>query len=281
MKFGLAADGDSSPQVLNEMALKGEELGFDCFLVTDHFMKGSLDAWTYLPYLAGKTQKIRLGTCVTPIPLRPPGILAKSIATLDNLSGGRAILGAGIGWHKPEFEGYSKWMDTPKRIAATQEGLELMKKLWTEDRPVNYDGIFYRSVGAIADPKPVQKPHPPIWFGAHGKKTLRLTGKFGDGWIPVGPRWAGDFFPTPEAYATMKKTILKDLKDRYDYSNPEKFVFSMLINYTDDMNKLRDEIKKYVAAGLNYFILGMADQREGCAGKIGQVKERIIDTLWP
>jgi alkanesulfonate monooxygenase SsuD/methylene tetrahydromethanopterin reductase-like flavin-dependent oxidoreductase (luciferase family) len=279
LKFGLAVDGDSDPRILNEMAIKGEELGFDCFLVTDHFMKGSLDAWTYLPYLAGLTKKIRLGTCVTPIPFRPPGILAKSISTLDNLSGGRTILGAGIGWHKPEFDGYSRWLDTPKRIAATAEGLELMKKLWTENHPVNFAGTFVQAAGAIADPKPVQKPHPPIWFGAHGKKTLGLTGKYSDGWIPVGPRWAGDFFPKPEAYAGMKKTILSYLKDRYEYSDPERFVFSMLINYTDDMNSLREEIKKYVAAGLNYFILGMADQREGCARKIEQVKVQVLDSL--
>jgi alkanesulfonate monooxygenase SsuD/methylene tetrahydromethanopterin reductase-like flavin-dependent oxidoreductase (luciferase family) len=279
LKYGLAADGDSSPGILNEMAIKGEELGFDCFLVTDHFMKGSLDAWTYLPYLAALTKKIRLGTCVTPIPLRPPAILAKSISTLDNLSGGRTILGAGIGWHKPEFEGYSRWLDTSGRIAETQEGLELMKKLWTEDRPVSYAGAYVKVAGAIADPKPVQKPHPPIWFGAHGKKTLGLTAKFGDGWIPIGPRWAGSLFPTPEAYAVMKKGILTGLKDRYEYSDPHRFVFSMLINYTDDMNVLRKEVKEYLAAGLNYFILGMADQKDNCAGKIQQVKEQVIDTL--
>lgn len=279
MKFGLAVDGDSSPEILNEMALKGEDLGFDCFLVTDHFMKGSLDAWTYLPYLAGITEKIRLGTCVTPIPFRPPGMLAKSISTLDNLSGGRTILGAGIGWHKPEFEGYSRWLDTSGRIAATREGLELMIKLWTEDHPVSYLGTYVKAAGAIADPKPVQKPHPPIWFGAHGKKTLQLTGKFGDGWIPVGPRWAGSMFSTPEAYAEMRKTILSNLKDRYEYSDPKRFVFSMLINYTDDMNTLRKEVEEYIAAGLNYFILGMADQRDNCGWKIQQVKDEVISSL--
>src|SRR5579862_3481153 len=142
MKFGLAADGDSTPAILQEIASKGEELNFDCFLVTDHFTKGSLDAWTFLPFLAGRTTRIRLGTCVTPIPFRPPGVLAKMTATLDYLSNGRTILGAGIGWNKPEFEGFSRWLETADRVKATQEGLELITKLWTEEEPVSFEGEF-------------------------------------------------------------------------------------------------------------------------------------------
>ena len=175
MKFGLAADGDSSPEVLLEIAAKGEELGFDSFLVTDHFTKGSLDAWTFLPYLAGRTSKIRLGTCVTPIPFRPPGILAKMVATLDYLSNGRTILGAGIGWNKPEFDGFSKWLETADRIKATEEGLDLITRLWTEDQPVTFEGKFMHAIDAIVDPKPKQKPHPEIWFGSHGQRTLQIN----------------------------------------------------------------------------------------------------------
>lgn len=279
MKYGLAVDGDTEPRILTEMAEKGEELGFDCFLVTDHFMKGSLDAWTYLPFLAGKTRKIRLGTCVTPIPFRPPAMLAKSISTLDNLSGGRTILGAGIGWHKPEFEGYSKWLETSDRLAATREGLELMRKLWTEDKPITFEGRFVRAKGAILDPKPVQKPYPKIWFGAHGARTLKMTGDLADGWIPVGPRWAGDFYPKPDAYAEMRKVILAELEDRPEYSDPGRFVFSMLINYTEDISVLKKDVKSYVDSGLNYFILGMADEREDCARKIQRVKEQVIDSI--
>jgi len=277
MKYGLAVDGDANPEILFDMAQKGEELGFDCYLVTDHFMKKSLDAWTYLPYLAGKTAKIRLGTCVTPIPFRPPGMLAKSIATLDYLSGGRTILGAGIGWHKPEFDGYSKWLDTSDRIAATDEGLQLMRRLWTEDTPVSFQGKYVHASDAVLDPKPVQKPHPQIWFGTHGPRTLKLTGKHGDGWIPVGPRWAGDFYPRPDAYSQMKETIISGLRERS--IDPEKFVFSILINYSDDISLLRKETQQFIDAGMNYFILGMADQREECARKIARVKSDVIDSL--
>ena len=118
MKFGLATTGRTNPTLLEKFAIRAEELGFDSFLVTDHFMQPTsnkmMDAWTLLPFLAAKTSKIRLGTCVTPITFRPPSILAKMIATADNLSGGRIILGAGAGWYKPEFNGYSQWFESGK-----------------------------------------------------------------------------------------------------------------------------------------------------------------------
>jgi alkanesulfonate monooxygenase SsuD/methylene tetrahydromethanopterin reductase-like flavin-dependent oxidoreductase (luciferase family) len=277
MKYGIAVPGDAEIPLLEEMATVAEGLGFDSYLVTDHFMKACVDAWSFLPYLAGKTRKIRLGTCVTPIPFRPPGILAKMIATTDCLSHGRTILGAGLGWHKPEFEGFSKWMETRDRVVATREGLELMIKLWTEKDPVNFDGKFVHSTGAIVDPKPVQKPHPQIWFGSHGPVTLRMTGILGDGWIPVGPRWAGEFFPPPDAYSQMKKTIDQELKKRG--ADPAEFVFSILINYQDDIEKLKKEIDSYTKAGMNYFILGMSDQNVDCARKIERVAKEICSTL--
>jgi len=98
LKCGVATSGTTPPKVLEKIVLKAEDLGYDYFLVTDHYMgtrsSVTLDAWTFLSYVAALTQRIRLGTCVTPIPFRPPAILAKMIATLDNLSDGRAILGA-------------------------------------------------------------------------------------------------------------------------------------------------------------------------------------------
>ncbi len=277
MKCGIAVPGDAPPALLEEMATVAESSGYDSYLVTDHFMKGCVDAWTFLPYLAGKTVKIRLGTCVTPIPLRPPGILAKMISTADVLSNGRTILGAGLGWHKPEFEGFSKWMETGDRVKATQESLEFMIKLWTEKGPADYNGKFVSAKGALVDPKPLQKPHPPIWFGSHGPTTLRVTGRFGEGWIPVGPRWAGEFFPPPDAYARMKNIIVQELEKRSE--DTDKFVFSILINYDEDLSRLRKEVESYLNAGMNYFILGMSDQMEDCAKKIERVTKEVCASL--
>jgi alkanesulfonate monooxygenase SsuD/methylene tetrahydromethanopterin reductase-like flavin-dependent oxidoreductase (luciferase family) len=239
------------------LAIKADELGYDSFLVLDHFIlprtNRNIDAWTFLPYLAAKTEKIRLGTCVTPIPLRPPAILAKIIASADVRSNARVILGAGVGWHKPEFDGFSKWLEDRERVAYTREALDLITKLWTQDKPVNYEGKYVSSKGGVIEPKPVQKPYPQIWFGAHSPYTLKLTGRYGRGWIPVGPRWFGESYTKPEEYSEMKKVILQKLKKR---NIPERdFVFSILIN-TADTKTLRSEVEHYIDAGMNYFILG-------------------------
>ena len=85
-----------------------------------------IDVWSFLPYLAAKTEHLRLGTCVTPLPFRQPGVLAKMISTTDNLSNGRVILGAGFGWYEPEFDGFSQWLSTGDRIKFGEEATQLM-----------------------------------------------------------------------------------------------------------------------------------------------------------
>ena len=119
---------------------------------------------------------MRIGTLVTPIPFRPPGILAKIVSTLDVISSGRAILGVGAGWSQTEFEGYSEWTDGKTRVDKTEEGVQLILKLWQEAK-VEFQGKFYKAKGAILDPKPVQKPHPPLLFGGVSPRTLRLAGQ--------------------------------------------------------------------------------------------------------
>jgi alkanesulfonate monooxygenase SsuD/methylene tetrahydromethanopterin reductase-like flavin-dependent oxidoreductase (luciferase family) len=261
MKFGLATSGTTDPLLLEKMAILADEMGYDCFLVTDHFMgrgkTGSLDAWTFLPYIAAKTKKIRLGTCVTPLTFRPPAILAKMVATSDVLSKGRIILGAGAGWYKPEFEAFSKWLEPSERVEFTRESLELLTRLWTSEVPIDYEGRFIVSHGALINPKPVQKPHPPIWFGSTSNKMLRLAGRFGLGWIPVGPRWIDADYPNPQKYSELRKVIVAELQKRN--IDEKEFVFSILINVSDT-ETLRKDIESYAKAGMNYFILGMARQ---------------------
>jgi alkanesulfonate monooxygenase SsuD/methylene tetrahydromethanopterin reductase-like flavin-dependent oxidoreductase (luciferase family) len=191
MKFflsGLSSFYDNLEQVKTGV-IYADKLGFHGALMPDHYMwdrmghmqfpkpNSTLDVWITLTYLAAKTEQIRLGTLVTPIPLRPPGILAKMLSTLDVLSKGRVILGVGAGWSRSEFDAYSKW-DSPKiRVDRTIEGLELMRKLWTEDE-VNFEGKFYVAKGAVLDPKPVQKPYPELLFGSSGSRMIRLAAKY-------------------------------------------------------------------------------------------------------
>ena len=200
-KLGVALSGRGRPEVIEKMAVKADELGYDSFLITDHFMtpRGSstIDAWAFIPYLAARTSKIRLGTCVTPLPFRNPAILAKTIASCDRLSNGRIILGAGFGWYGPEFAGFSKWETPGERVAHSKEAIQLMVRLWTEDEPVDYHGRFVEARGAVVEPKPVQKPYPLVLWGGHRRASLLAAGRYGGGWVPVGPRWYEDDFPSP------------------------------------------------------------------------------------
>jgi alkanesulfonate monooxygenase SsuD/methylene tetrahydromethanopterin reductase-like flavin-dependent oxidoreductase (luciferase family) len=281
MKFGLAVGGTTDPKLLEKWAVKAEELGYDCFLVTDHFMgtrtNNHFDVWTFLPYLAAKTRTIRLGTCVTPIPFRPPAIFAKMISTADILSNGRIILGAGSGWFKPEFDGYSRWMGDKERVAFTKEAIHLMIRLWTVEGPVNYKGRFVSANGAVLEPKPVQKPYPEIWFGGHSLYAVNLAGRYGRGWIPFVPIWHDESYPLTEYYSRMKGVIMEELEKRGVVE--KDFVFSILINRAE-IPKLRNDIDAYVQAGMNYFILGLNHaEDESAIVDIERVAREIGDSL--
>ena len=160
----------------------------------------TLETWVTLTYLAGKTESISLGTLVTPLPFRPPAMLAKMLSTLDVLSGGRVILGVGAGWSKDEFDGYSTWGGNKYRVDKTIEGLKLMVELWTQD-VVDFKGKFYEAKSAVLDPKPVQKPYPRLLFGSQGDRMLGLTGRYGN--ICFIPPWAG------ERSGSMKAKVLE------------------------------------------------------------------------
>jgi alkanesulfonate monooxygenase SsuD/methylene tetrahydromethanopterin reductase-like flavin-dependent oxidoreductase (luciferase family) len=153
-----------------------------------------------LTYLAGKTENISLGTLITPLPFRPPAMLAKMLSTLDVLSGGRVILGVGAGWSKDEFDGYSTWGEAKYRVDKTIEGLKLMVELWTKD-VVDFKGKFYEAKSAVLDPKPVQKPYPRLLFGSQGDRMLRLTGRYAN--ICFIPPWSG------EQSGSMKVKVLE------------------------------------------------------------------------
>jgi alkanesulfonate monooxygenase SsuD/methylene tetrahydromethanopterin reductase-like flavin-dependent oxidoreductase (luciferase family) len=205
LKFFLTGLGnlyDNMNQIIGGV-IEADKQGLDGVLMPDHYMWGeqighrmqrpnhTLETWTTLTFLAGKTEKILLGTLVTPLPFRHPGILAKRLSTLDVLSGGRVLLGAGAGWSKVEFDGYSKWLGTKSRVDKTIESLNIIKQLWTEES-VSHESKFYSIKEAVLEPKPIQKPFPKILFGSSGKRMLRLTGKEGD--ICFVPPWQGHRF---------------------------------------------------------------------------------------
>ena len=190
MKFFIAGLGNfyRSWKLVEEVVPVADDLGFYGVVLPDHYMwdwrdmadrNSTLDAWTAFSYLAARTHDIKLATLVTPIPFRPPGLLAKMVATLDLISNGRTILGVGAGWSKTEFDGYSEWNDAKTRVDKTEEGVQLIRRLWTEER-VDFDGRFYKAKGAVLEPKPVQKPYPPLLFGGVSPRMFRMAGRYGD-----------------------------------------------------------------------------------------------------
>ena len=208
MKYGLRipsfALGPKTAK-LQEMGAylrRAEDLGFDSAVSIDHLLLTPpayactwLEPISMLSALAGVTRTIKLGTMVLVLPLRNPVYFAKEWATFDLLSGGRSILGIGVGWHEDEFA----LMNVPykERGPRMNEAIELVQKLWAGDN-VTYDGKFYQVRDLTIDPKPVQKPHPPIWIGGgtqpsekvYGQTVpnidpvLRRIAKYADTWVP-------------------------------------------------------------------------------------------------
>ncbi len=214
MKFGLHLGGGApvcERQTLKEVAALAEELGYDSIMIGDHvvlpkritspwpyeeYIGGKLlptspfyaiytamewmDAFDTIAFLAGVTEQVRLGSSVLIVPYRHPFDVARRVATLDVLSGGRFIFGVGVGWMEEEF----RLLGIPfkERAQRTREYLKVMQALWTEEQP-RFSGQFIElneDVNVL--PRPLQKPYPPIWVGGESVPALRRVVEFGTGW---------------------------------------------------------------------------------------------------
>jgi alkanesulfonate monooxygenase SsuD/methylene tetrahydromethanopterin reductase-like flavin-dependent oxidoreductase (luciferase family) len=210
----------------------------------------TLETWVTLSYLAGKTEQISLGTLVTPIPFRPPGMLAKMLSTLDILSKGRVVFGVGAGWSQPEFEGYSEWDEPKIRVDKTKEGLELMIKLWTQDE-VTYNGKYYQAKAAVLEPKPVQKPYPQLLFGGRGDRMLKLAGKYAD-ICYIMPQ-----FQTPGVYEDSKGKVLKAAKKASRVNKVAFMAGSMGSMSPYDLKEYSQRVEKAREEGASYYLTAL------------------------
>jgi probable F420-dependent oxidoreductase len=169
---------------VRQVAQRADALGFRDLWVTDNALDHafSFDSLTVLTYAAAVTTKIRLGVSVIVLPVQHPVHIAHRVATLDNVSGGRAILGVGLGrdHHYAEFR-----VPTEHRVRRFREGVELIKTLWTEAK-VDYRGTIYQLDGGAMTLKPVQKPRPPIWLGGDHPDAVRRAASIADAWMGSG-----------------------------------------------------------------------------------------------
>ena len=201
--FGVGALAD--PGALADAARLAEDLGYHSVFVADHVAmprtlaskypysrdggfpydpdQDWLDPLVALGYLAGRTTRIRIGTSITVLPMRHPIVTAKQVATADRLSNGRVIFGVGVGWMAEEFGLLGvPFADRGRRM---DEYLALVKTLWTEKTPT-FAGEYFQVGDCAVTPKPVQKPHVPVWIGGDSPAALRRAARLGDGWHSAG-----------------------------------------------------------------------------------------------
>jgi len=205
--FGAPVSGAlSRPDSLARIAADGEAMGYDYATISDHVViphdiearypysdtgefpgrsRGDRhEQLTAVAFVAGHTSRLRLVTSVTVVPHRPAVLQAKMLATIDVLSKGRLTFGIGAGWMKEEFEALGA-APFSERGVVTDEYVMACRELWTKDDP-SFEGKYVKFANVLFEPKPVQKPHPPIWVGGESGPALRRTARLGDGWYPIG-----------------------------------------------------------------------------------------------
>jgi len=190
VKFAIAipqffADGEFDPAAYRSYFARAEELGFDSAWAQENMLGSSsqLSPLEAMSYAAACTERLRLGCVVFVSTLHSPVHLAKSLASLDQLSRGRIDVGVGTGGKMRPFAAFG--VDPDRYVARFTEGVELMTALWTQPR-VTFDGEFWQLRDAAMEPKPFQKPHPPLWFGANSPAALRRAVRLGDGFFGAG-----------------------------------------------------------------------------------------------
>jgi probable F420-dependent oxidoreductase len=249
MKIGIAL-GLLSPKYWNEVAVTADQLGFHALWMPDHLvfptdMSGSpfpgnehppvpantklFDSFAYLCFLAAKTQQIKLGTNVYLLGLRHPFVAARTVQTLDYLSNGRAMVGVGAGWLRQEWE--AAGMDPKTRGKRLDEALTICKKLWMQEK-ISYTGEFYQFNEVMFEPKPVQKPHPPIYIGGESEAALRRVVQHGQGWFGVQH--------TPESVVTILTQLRKLCAEQGRDFNTLHILTQGLCRSKDEYNRWQD-----------------------------------------
>jgi len=215
-----------------------------------------LEGWTLLAALAGQTRRLRLGLLVTSNRFRPPAMLAKIATTVDIVSGGRLDFGIGAGSRpshplaRREYDAHGlPYADFADSVGALAEACTVIERLWTEDAPFDVDGAHVRLTGALQNPKPVQRPHPPIVIGGRAASTLRVVAEHADVWNIPG----GDI-----ADATARSALL----DRYCADigrDPAAIVRSIFLPVSyDDPDSTRHAIREATDAGFRHVVLGLS-----------------------
>jgi alkanesulfonate monooxygenase SsuD/methylene tetrahydromethanopterin reductase-like flavin-dependent oxidoreductase (luciferase family) len=223
-----------------------------------------LEGWTLLSALAAQTERLRLGLLVTSNRFRPPAMLAKIAATVDIVSGGRLDFGIGAGSRpghplaRREYEAYGlPFHDSAYAVGSLAEACTVIRRLWTEDKPFDFDGSYLRLTGAFGNPKPVQRPHPPIVIGGRSAATLRVVAEHADVWNYPG----GDVEDAVRRGALLDRCCAEIGRD------PASIARSLVLPVSyDHPGSTRDSIAGAAGAGFRHIVLSLpAPYPEGVA----------------
>jgi probable F420-dependent oxidoreductase len=286
-----------SAEAVAELARAVEDAGFDACFVTDHPFPGdrwlaagghhSLDPFVALSFAAAATARLRLQTNVLVLPYRNPFLVAKAAATLDVLSGGRVILGVAAGYLKSEFAALGAEFE--ERNDRADEALRAMKLAWTGSG-VSFAGRGFEARGNTMVPRPIQKPHPPIWVGGNSRRAIRRAVELGDGWIP---------FPTQSHSAPHLRTApmetLADLTERLAYAREHAaavgrtasleigfmpFGADMFSKDPLDPGRFLASLRELAALGVSWVMLSVpCESRAEYRGRVARFGKEIIGRL--
>jgi probable F420-dependent oxidoreductase len=281
IRFGLASAVPESATAWRELAKKVEDLGYSTLLLADHMGRGSAPLISAMA-AAAATTRLRLGTQVLSNEFRNPSVLAKEVATLDLLSDGRFELGIGAGWPPTSNTGANDYRQTGlpadeagPRVTRLIESVRIIKSFLSSDEPVDFEGKAYRVQGLVPQPRPVQKPHPPIMIAGAGPRIMRFAAQNAD-IINIAPR-PPILGPTPAGSIGFGMTMADEIAlikeaagDRYD--DLELCVFAQAANVTDDEEAGLDKIAK----DLNTTREAAFEMPATLVGSTDRIVERIL-----
>jgi F420-dependent oxidoreductase-like protein len=275
MRFGL--DISQHQLTWDEIVARAalaEDAGLDGVWVFDHFKalyadpKGpTLEGWTLLAGLARETSRVRLGTLVTGMTHRHPSVLATEVVTVDHLSSGRVECAIGAAWNEPEHRELGiPFPPTAERMDRLEEGVQVLRALFTQD-DATFDGRYHRLERATYNPKPVQRPHPPIWIGGEGRKrTLPIAGRYADAWHG----WAG----TPEELAEI--TAIIDRSAEEVGRDPSSILRASSLSISEPWDEVKSSYAWMAAGGIGYLVIDWPTEGRG---RLEEFLEQVLPTL--
>ena len=274
LRFGIKLSQGATIDTLKSVWQIADESGFDHCWIMDHFAslgpddtQDIFEAWTMLAGMAALTTRVRIGCAVTGSAYRHPGVLAKMAVTVDHLSGGRLEFGIGAGWVENEYAmlglPYGTAGDRADRL---EETLKVITSLWRQPT-TTFDGKHYHLKDAVAEPKPVQQPHPPIWIGGMGpKRTLRMVAEYADVWNAPG----GEPAAIGEASAILDRHCADIGRD------PARIRRSVQLPVREDADALLRTVEDFTRIGVTELLLVVnGDNAVPRAEKLAELLPRL------